>query len=350
MTPRTNANVVAADDVGVELQSYVQECLDEYCGRRRAIQAFDRQLCPYTSSFRIDELDVRLEDGSRVRLMLKDMSRHSMLDEARLARPAFLYDARREIDAYRWILPTAPAGTAALYGAVTRPLADRHWLLLGQVDGVPLWQVGELSAWAQAAAWIARFHQSFSPLGARRLAGRTNAFNYDEDYYWRWMRRAQRFAHGDSATRRVLNSIERGYSRVVARLLTSQQTLIHGEFYASNVVIRKRGAVRVCPLDWELVAIGPALIDLAALTAGWAESTRRALARAYLASARAHSSERPAPRRPARLSPDFMRDFDCCRLHLAVRMLGWSNTWEPPPDHAHNWLGEAERISRRLRN
>jgi hypothetical protein len=45
-----------------------------------------------------------------------------------------------------------------------------------------------------------------------------------------------------------------------------------------------------------------------------------------------------------------MTDLDCCRLHLAVRMLGWSDDWEPPRDHAHNWLGEAQRISRRLQH
>jgi len=347
MTPRTDANVVATEG-DVELRSYLQECLDEHFGTRRAIQTFDRQLCPYTSSFRIDELGVRLDDGSHVRLMLKDMSLAAMMEEARRARPAFLYDPRREIDAYRLILPSAPAGIAALYGAVTHPTADRYWLLLEQVRGLPLWQVGDVSIWAQAAAWIARFHRSFSPLEAKRLATRAGAFNYDEDYYWRWMHRAQRFADGDAARRRVLRKVERGYAVAVAQLLRSRQTLIHGEFYASNVMIRKRATVRVCPLDWEMVAFGPALIDLAALTAGWAESTQRALARAYVAAASTRIGTGTTARRPSRLSHDFVKDFDCCRLHVAVRMLGWSNDWEPPRDHAHDWLGEAERISRRL--
>jgi Phosphotransferase enzyme family len=347
MTPISEASVLVEDGV-VELQSYLQERLDEHFGRRRAIQAFDRQLCPYMSSFRIDELDVWLEDGSRVRLMLKDMSRASMLEEARRARPAFIYEPGREIDAYRRILPCAPPGTAALYGALTHPSADRYWLLLEQVSGLPLWQVGDVSIWGQAAAWIARFHESFSPLEARRLARRVGALEYDEAYYWRWMYRAQQFANGDSSKRRVLNGVERGYARVVARLLRSVQTLIHGEFYASNLIVRKRARVRMCPLDWEMAAIGPPLIDLAALTAGWAESTQRTLARAYVASA-ASGKGTLAPH-PPRLSRDFMRDLDCCRLHLAVRMLGWSSNWEPPRDHAQNWLLEAERISRRLQH
>jgi hypothetical protein len=97
-----------------------------------------------------------------------------------------------------------------------------------------------------------------------------------------------------------------------------------------------------------MMAIGPALMDLAALTAGWIEATQRRLARAYLAAAANGRSTGVATRRPVRLPRDFVTDLDCCRLHLAVRMLGWSDDWEPPRDHAHDWLVEAERISRRL--
>ena len=45
-----------------------------------------------------------------------------------------------------------------------------------------------------------------------------------------------------------------------------------------------------------------------------------------------------------RVSHDFATDLDCCRLHLAVRMLGWSDDWQPPPDHARNWLVEADEV------
>lgn len=347
MTPRTVADVLLEDDMST-LQPHLQERLDQHFGRRRSIAAFDRRLCPYSSSFRIDEIDVRLDDGSRVRLVLKDMSRESMVEDARRARPEFLYEPRREINAYRYILPYAPEGTPAFYGAVTHPPADRYWLLLEQVMGLPLWQVGDVAIWEQTSDWIARFHHAFSPLLAGELATRAAALAYDEDFYWRWLYRAQRFADGDAGKRRVLDLVERGYARLVERLMGLPQTLIHGEFYASNVLIRKRASVRVCPLDWEMTAIGPGLIDLAALTAGWAESTQRALARAYLAAAGNGNGNGAAARRPVRLPRDFMADLDCCRLHLAVRMLGWSDDWEPPRDHAHNWLAEAERISRRL--
>jgi aminoglycoside phosphotransferase (APT) family kinase protein len=200
------------------------------------------------------------------------------------------------------------------------------------------------------AAWIARFHRGFSPLHAKQLGARAGTLVYDEDFYWLWLGRAQRFARGDAHKRRVLDEVERGYAPLVERLMALPQTVIHGEFYASNVMVRRVGSARVCPLDWEMTGIGPGLIDLAALTAGWAAPTRRALARAYLAAAAMGNGSGPAAGGRVRLSREFMADLDRCRLHLAVRMLGWSNDWEPPKNHAHNWLAEAERLSRRLQH
>jgi aminoglycoside phosphotransferase (APT) family kinase protein len=40
----------------------------------------------------------------------------------------------------------------------------------------------------------------------------------------------------------------------------------------------------VCPVDWEMAAVGPGLVDLAALSAGgWTAPEREALALAYYA-------------------------------------------------------------------
>lgn len=347
VTPMTQkADAVAWADDTSALQPHLQAQLADYFGRPRSIQNVGRRLCPYTSSFRLDELNVRFTDGSRVHLVLKDLGRHGMLDEARRARPEFLYEPQREINAYRWILPHAPAGTPAWYGAVTDPLADRYWLLLEQVNGTLLWQVGDVSIWEQTATWIARFHRAFSRLQAQQLGKRVGVLVYDEGVYWRWMDRAQRFAKGDREKRRIVDAVARRYGRVVDRLMKLPQTLIHGEFYAGNVIVQKHPRARVCPIDWEMAALAPGLIDLAALTAGWAAPIQRALARAYFAAA--SDGNVLGYRNPVRLPRQFAADLDCCRLHLAVRMLGWSNDWEPPADHARNWLAEAARISRRL--
>jgi aminoglycoside phosphotransferase (APT) family kinase protein len=328
----------------VDLQAHLEVGLTARAGKRRRVVGIDRRLSPFTSSFRIDELDVRVDDGSTLRLILKDLSRRAMVESARRARPEFLYQPRREINAYDAILPQAPVGTPVCYASVADKAGGRYWLLLERVAGLQLKYVGDLAAWERTAAWIARFHGSFPPLEARRLGVRAGAVVYDEEFYWRWLERARRFGHRDRDRRRVLAGVARHYKPLVERLTRLPQALIHGEFYPSNVIIAKGAkARRVCPVDWELLAIGPALVDLAALTAGWPQATQRTLARAYLAATRDADTAKPV-----RLSREFMIDLDCCRLYLAVRMLGWSDDWQPPQEQAHDWLAEADRLSRRL--
>jgi Phosphotransferase enzyme family len=329
-----------------DLERLLEAQLTETYGKRRLIRQLVRRSCPYTSSFQIDELDVHFYDGSRLQLLLKNLSRDGMLKVARDVRPAFLYEPRREINAYRWILPHAPGGTAAQYGAVMEPMVGRYWLFLEHVDGLQLSQVGSFAAWEQSAAWIGRFHRSFSAAQARDLVRPANLLVYDEQFYWRWLDRAQRFAKSRSR-RRQIDRIARRYAAVVKRLTSLPRTVIHGELYACNVLVaNQRRTVRICPVDWEMAALGPSLIDLASLIAGWAASKQRALARAYV-SASGYGS---GARGNTILSREFNVDLDCCRLHLAMRMLGWSDRWTPPSQHARNWLGEATRIAGRLQS
>ncbi|TMQ28706.1 MAG: aminoglycoside phosphotransferase family protein, partial [Planctomycetota bacterium] len=132
------------------------------------------------------------------------------------------------------------------------------------------------------------------------------------------------------------------YGRVVERLLSLPLTVFHGEFYASNVLVRERhDTVRICPVDWEMAAVGPGLMDVAALTAGaWSDAERTSLAMAY------HAALPPDGSRPSQEA--LLTALDWCRLHLAVRWLGWSPGWSPPPEHAQDWLGEALRLAEKL--
>jgi hypothetical protein len=353
---------------------------------RIAIASLERRPSPYASSCALEEIDVVLADGSEAALVMKDLSPAAMDASARRARPAFLYEPRREIQTYRHILPHAPPGAAACYGVVVSPSAHRYRLLLERVDGHELRHVGAFSMWERTAQWIARFHAAApaSPVDRRdrldrlerlgrpdqldRLARRATLLVYDDVFYWQWLERAREFASRSHSRlrsrqrgaepRRVLDGIARRYASVVARLTAMPRTVIHGEFYPCNILIRGTGPrARVCPVDWELTAIGPGLIDLAALMTGWDDRAQRALARAYRDAARETQAqetktrqERPLPVsiNGGRSSRDFQADLDCCRLHLAVRMLGWSESWTPPPQHARDWLGEAASLADRI--
>ncbi len=327
-----------------ELQDLLEDRLASHFGRRRSIVRLETRRCPYTSSFPVEELDVQFADGLALQLVMKDLSPEALPDAARRARPGFLYDARREIEVYRWILPHAPAGTATWYGAFTSSARRRYWLFLERVSGLELRHVGAFSIWERAARWIARFHGSFAPHAIARLLPSSRLLVYDETYYWRWLERARQFMGSRPAMRKVIERIAAGYDPIVRRLLAMPQTLIHGEFYPCNVVVSRAGRqVRVCPVDWEMAAFAPALMDLAAFTTGWNSSAQNRLVRAY------HAGTVGGRKKSTSLPESFSSDLDCCRLHLAVRMLGWSKAWRPPPQHAYNWLDEATRIADRLR-
>jgi hypothetical protein len=324
------------------LQLHLEDRLASHFGRRRSIVGLERRPCPYASSFPVDELDVQLADGSELQLVVKDLSAASLSERARV-RPDFLYEPRREIQVYRWILPHAPAGSPTWYGAVTNASIQRHWLFLERVPGLELRHVGALSVWQQTARWLARFHAAFRSAAVARLIHTSKLLVYDDAFYWRWLERARRFTARRPRARRILDGIARHYGMVVTRLTNMPHTLIHGEFYPCNIVVHQSDhELRICPVDWEMAAFAPAVIDLASLTTGWCPRVQRALIRAYRAATSDAAMEGPPVPR------SFRTDFDCCRLHLAVRMLGWSQTWTPPPQHAFDWLAEAAETFDRL--
>jgi aminoglycoside phosphotransferase (APT) family kinase protein len=131
------------------------------------------------------------------------------------------------------------------------------------------------------------------------------------------------------------------YEEVIESLAALPRTFLHGEFYPSNVlVIAEASPIKAYPVDWEMPAVGPGLIDLAALVGRWGADERRGLVAAY-EGAYAETGGR-------RIPGDLEVDLSRCRLHLALRWLGWAPEWRPPPEHAHDWVGEALALTEEL--
>jgi Ser/Thr protein kinase RdoA (MazF antagonist) len=272
-------------------------------------QALRRRPFEYRSSAPLAELEV---DGRA--LLLKDLSPRALTERARAAKVDFLHEPRREIEVYRSLLEGADLGTPALAASVVEPERDRYWLIVEKVRGTELYQAG-LEDWPRAARWLARLHDRFAGLDPPEFLAR-----YDKPYFECWPDRA-----GVSLA---------GYPAVAERLARLPATLVHGEPYASNVLL---AGERVCVVDWELAGVGPGVLDLAALTLGLAEEEASVLVDAY----------RDALERP----PDAARlrsDLDCARLHLALQWLGWSREWAPPPEHAVDWQAELPRLAERV--
>ena len=330
-----------------ELCKALEHALVQHFGVVRSIAKLERRPSPYRTSFALEELDLLLDDGTRLQLMFKDLGSQGLLAGARQAKPAFLYNPLREIESYRAILAPSRLGTAICYGAIVEPQLGRYWLFLEKVPGVELYQVGEFATWLQVARWLAGMHTRVAE-DVERLTGAAHLLIYDGDFYRQWVRRAQVFLqHGKALqsrdARRGFERLAARYDQVVERLVALPVTFIHGEFYPSNVLIQETAAeLRVCPVDWEMAAVGPGLIDLAALTTGrWTEDKRIALAMAYRAELAPNGGWLPAPE-------TFLAALDYCHLHLAVQWLGWAPDWSPPPEHAQDWLREALRLAEKV--
>lgn len=330
-----------------ELRAVLEGELARRLARPVRLARLDVRRSEYSTSFALDDVEVVLDDGTHLSLVRKDLSPEGLLHGARRVKPDFLYDPMREIAVYRQILARSDLGTAECFGAVADPGRGRFWLLLERVPGVELYQVGELAVWCQVARWLAALHVRFAA-EADRLGRLTPLLRYDAHYYRRWLDRARAFLAQGPADRpegadETWGRLAERYEVVVDRLTALPPTLIHGEFYASNVLVQQSAErLRVCAIDWETAALGPGLVDLAALTAGgWSEGERAELAREY------HEGLAAAGGAPVGFDT-LLADLDVCRLHLAVQWLGWAPGWAPPREHAQDWLGEALRLARRL--
>ncbi len=299
--------------------------------------AIERRPSLYRTSFPIEELRFELAGRGPIRVGFKQLEWGRLEPAAQLAKPRFLHDPEREPEVYRTLLPQAPAGPPEFFGSVLE--AGRHWLFVEWVEGRELFQVGERELWEEAARWLARFHLAMAPEWERHR-DEARLLDRDAAFYRRWIERTREFA----ADAKAIEWLAVRHQQVVEALLTMPRTVVHGEFYASNVLVApdsehtplgQESDTRVAPVDWELTGVGAGLSDLAALVSGWPEADRESIAAAYAA----------VPGVP----PFDRRDLDLARLQVAIQWLGWAPPeWEPPEGQRHDWLGEAVALAEEL--
>jgi hypothetical protein len=332
-----------------ELQDSLEKVLSGFFSEPVTIREWHRHVSNYSSSYLLEELDVHVTGRGELKLMFKDLSRRALLIDASRNKPAFCDDSLREIEVYRKVLQRQHLGTATFFGAVVDEDAGRFWLFLERLAPVHLWQMGEFEVWNRVAVWLARAHLALTNPGEWGGKISTRLIQHDEVFYNRWIQRAQEFVRqGDKSTdradTRAIDRVAESYGWVVQRLLMIPRTIIHGEFYPSNVLLEnpETDALRVCAVDWEMAAYGPGLIDLAALISGsWTPEQRETMARNYYSALTDEVRDKWA-------FETFQIDLLCCRLHQAIQFLGWSRDWTAPPEHAHDWLDEAVTLADQL--
>ena len=285
-----------------------------------------RRPSPYATSHMAEEVDVEADDAV-IGLLLKHVGAGSLMPGARGTKPAPLDCAARELYALRDLLPPLGLGTPRLFAARAATAERDGWLLIERVDGIQLWQAGDLDPWEAAARWLATLHR----IGAGIAAGGTPLVRWDAEYLASWPERARQVQSGGETERRArIDWLAARWPALVERLCALPATVLHGEFYPSNVIV---AGARICPVDWELAAHGPGVIDLAALVSGWDDAERAGLMRAYAGAMAGGGWWRDERELGAAL--------DDARICLCMRWLGWAEGWEAPPEHRRDWLAEA---------
>src|SRR6516164_2166558 len=98
-----------------ELSEALGRVLAQNDVRGLPIVALERRPSAYRSSFPLEEIRVSLADGAALDVIFKDISRESLPETVRQAKPEFLYDPLREIETYRQVLADRRLGTAHFY-------------------------------------------------------------------------------------------------------------------------------------------------------------------------------------------------------------------------------------------
>jgi hypothetical protein len=319
--------------------SRLVECLEQNAiprtaGRRVRVVQLSRSPSRAATSYHSEVVSVRLADGAEMRFFLKDYG------DSRRPRPAPAQRRERELGVYRHLIGNGEIGTARYCGAVWDEGAALHWLLLEFVAGMELRRM-ELRFWIDAARWLGRLQGRFA--GSPALAAAMPLLRrHDAHFFAAEAERARRSVsrYSPALAHRLEVLLER-YEPSIDLIAGDGQTLVHGHYEAANILVvagDAGGSVRICPVDWELAALGSRLFDLASLCDGFQPPALHRIWDAYAEAA----AEVGLPTPPR----DRVRHLvDCFRLFRVVAWLASAAEKRYPPAGVESLLARGEMLA-----
>ena len=273
------------------------------------VEVLGRQANSYASTFASERVTCRRGSEPEIHLFCKHSGGYTPSDghHGGVGYEATVY--RRVLSQARVSLPTFH-GSFSHHGGET--------LVIEHVDDATrLSRAPAAATMPRAARWIGTLHRHFESALDRAEARCLNV--YDLEYFRRWASRAHAFTKPLAGRYPWLTPLCDAFANEHAACLTDHPTVIHGEFYPHNVLVRQG---TVLPVDWESAAIASGEIDLATLTENWPPDVADACARAY----------RQA-RWPGGDRPGFGPRMAAARLYLHLRWLGDRQEWTLSPEY-----------------
>jgi hypothetical protein len=313
--------------------------LEVIVGRRLGapVTAVRELPAPAATSYALRRLLLDLDDGRRLDVLVKDF------DVSRHPADVALSQGARERYVYETVLAGRGLGTPELHGVVWDEARGRHWLLLEFVQGKTLRQ-SPIEDWVAAAGWLGRLYGALGGRGAE-FARPGVLVDYDRAYFRGIAERALQAVGSRSGSlhRRLAAALE-GYGAMIERLCAGRATLVHGSYRRKNVLVDSSATpIRICPVDWELAAVGPQLHDLASMANEVDDRpTIERFCDAYAEGAGAFGLA-------VSWTDELFADLDRLRLHRVLRSLARSAQWAYPDSAVTILVEKAERIRRGVR-
>jgi aminoglycoside phosphotransferase (APT) family kinase protein len=300
-------------------------------GARSPVVEVQRAPAPAATSYASFVVSARLVDGRVLRVFLKDYS------VSRRPRRDLRARRDRELRVYHELLPLAALSTARHLGAVWEEGAARHWLLLELVEG-PVLRDLELEHWIAPLSWLGRLHARF----AGAWDGSTPpAFleRYDGHCLSRKADRALAVVvHRVPRLAGRMGIVRERFERILPLLTAGPRTLLHGAFLPANVIVAPEEPPRICPVDWELAAVGSPFYDVACFCDGFEPPTLDEMLAAYRRGAEAGGLALPP-------DDEVLRRIDGFRLHRVMDWLEQAIRKHYPDDAIEALVSRGETLS-----
>jgi len=263
------------------------------------VRVQSREPNSYSSTFPTEVVTCTISGAAPIRLFCK----HFRSKTGR--RPRKTADPFYEIKVYRHVLSAVPLSVPQYLGAWTDDESGDGLLVIENLEESRRVTKtnDQQSAFAGAARWIGEFHKYCASISGRPDLDFLTSL--DADFY---VERAHQLTINfelQPETCAWLRLLSERFDEVLESVRDSVPTIIHGEYYSQNILVRQN---LVYPVDWETARIGMGELDLAMLLEGWSDAMVNRCVRAYDA-ARGGGSDEAAVRRRLTVARIFLNVY-----------------------------------------
>jgi hypothetical protein len=237
-------------------------------GVKENVEVISRSAFKGSSTFPAEIINCKLSDGKILTLFGKYLAGQGPNNHGHRGGVEY------EIKIYDEVLRKLPLPKAGFWGKCHFKENNETLLLMDFLEGsISLKGNPDINLYLDAASWIAKMHNFF----VNNVPSFVKV--YDQEYYSIWLNRMENESTIISAQPWLIDVIK--YFRNHMAILTeAPQTLIHGEFYSKNILIKDNIAY---PVDWESAAYASGEIDLASIIEARKEDVASRIKESYIA-------------------------------------------------------------------